>query len=213
MACLSCCCSPALRGDSGAPPAGEIQRPDSQRERLQELVCNFVRHASSEGQLCRAGGAEGFQDAEYRLLDRASKLELRSAAPEKAFLVSWNIRDLLVRSAHEDATQSAKCGEACDLMRSIILAGEAGRWILVVGSEEERERFVCIMQILQLYQGLASRLAGFSTPKKSEAQYGEGGLLRPPASSPATSLVSPFAFKAPAPPPTPQKLQFQSNCL
>jgi len=65
--------------------------------------------------------------------------ELRSAAPEKAFLVSWNIRDLLVRSAHEDATQSAKCGEACDLMRSIILAGEAGRWILVVGSEERAD--------------------------------------------------------------------------
>ena len=36
---------------------------------------------------------------------------------------------------------------------------------------------------------------------------------RPPASSPATSLVSPFACKAPAPPPTPLKLQFPVDGL
>ena len=54
----------------------------------------------------------------------------------------------------------------------------ANAWRIVTRNQEERDRFICAMQILRLYHGLQDQLSGnFITPKKSEP-YGQGGLLR-----------------------------------
>ena len=171
-------------------------------------------------------------------------------------LICWNVNDILLRKG-EDADTWHKATLAATSQSLEISVGGHGSWWLVAKNQEERDRFVCAIQILQLYHNLQNQLAtNFSTPKKSEMEgYGEGGLLRrgaqqsvtkqwstaklqgfrilserfqnvfrtlhfgrksllalrPPTSSPATSLVSPFARKAPAPPPTPQKLEFSGN--
>ena len=121
-------------------------------------------------------------------------------------LVSWNINDIQLRKSEDSPDVTPET-----MGRALEINVKGDLWRLVAKTQEERDRFCCALQILQLYHSLQQQLESFSTPKKSEMEgYGQGGSLRPPTSSPATSLVSPFA-RAPAPPPTPQKLEFRGN--
>lgn len=96
-------------------------------------------------------------------------------------LVSWNVNDMVLRKG-EDNAESAGMPPAVSLVTTQLLeiADDKGAngWRIVTRNQEERDRFICAMQILQLYHGLQDQLSGnFITPKKSEA-YGQGGLLR-----------------------------------
>lgn len=217
------CCScvrPDVEADGVVPPSCVdpiSSSQDPKRFELQKLVCDFVREASNGGQHCEAmkvGGSSGLQTVQYQLDRSATKLELKDISTG-GVLICWNVNDILLRKGEDaDTWPHTATLTAATLAQSLeISVGGHGSWCLVAKNQKERDRFVCAIQILQLYHSLQNQLAtNFSTPKKSEMEgYGEGGLLRPPTTSPATSLVSPFARKAPAPPPTPQKLEFSEN--
>ena len=95
-------------------------------------------------------------------------------------LVSWNVNDMVLRKGEDNADSAAF--SAASLVTTLEIADAKGAngvsWRIVIRNQEERDRFICAMQILQLYHGLQDQLAGnFITPKKSEA-YGRGGTLR-----------------------------------
>eukprot|EP00435_Cladocopium_sp_Y103_P034228 s1571_g8.t2 len=185
-----------------------------------EMVIRAAHWGSRpSGRRCEAmkvGGPSGLQTVQYQLDRAATKFELKDIS-SNSVLICWNVSDILLRKGEDADTWPHKATlTAATLAQSLEISVEGGghgSWCLVAKNQEERDRFVCAIQILQLYHSLQNQLAtNFSTPKKSEMEgYGEGGVLRPPASSPATSLVSPFARTAPAPPPTPQKLEFSGT--
>ena len=97
-------------------------------------------------------------------------------------LICWNVNDILLRKGEDaDTWPHTATLTAATLAQSLeISVGGHGSWCLVAKNQKERDRFVCAIQILQLYHSLQNQLAtNFSTPKKSEMEgYGEGGLLR-----------------------------------
>ena len=99
-------------------------------------------------------------------------------------LICWNVNDILLRKGEDaDTWQKATLAASQSLEISVAGHGSHGSWCLVAKNQEERDRFVCAIQILQLYHSLQTQLAtNFSTPKKSDEGYGEGygegGLLR-----------------------------------
>lgn len=122
----------------------------------------------------------------YHLQDRSMKpwaevLKSIDKSAKGSVLVSWNVNDMVLRKG-EDHAESAGMPPAVSLVTTQLLeiadAKGANGWRIVTRNQEERDRFICAMQILQLYHGLQDQLSGnFITPKKSEA-YGQGGLLR-----------------------------------
>jgi len=96
-------------------------------------------------------------------------------------LICWNVNDILLRKGEDaDTWPHTATLTAATLAQSLeISVGGHGSWCLVAKNQKERDRFVCAIQILQLYHSLQNQLAtNFSTPKKSEMEgYGEGGLL------------------------------------
>mmetsp|Transcript_61692 Transcript_61692/g.127863 ORF Transcript_61692/g.127863 Transcript_61692/m.127863 type:complete len:230 (+) Transcript_61692:37-726(+) len=223
-ACFDCCCSPARALDAGDLPGrnvpqvaqcldGESTHRQS-REQLQKLVYAFVGRASAAGQDCRVSRVRPpgrRQAAQYQLKDRARVLELKGStdgSDEWQQLRAWSIGSLHLQKA-ETSTLSTEL--ASDAVKSAILvSAQTETWLLILSGSEERDSFFSAMQILQLYQTLAEQCP-VSTPKKGEAatpteREGDRALLRPPGRSPISPPVSPFACKAPAPPPTPQKL-------
>mmetsp|Transcript_64282 Transcript_64282/g.150987 ORF Transcript_64282/g.150987 Transcript_64282/m.150987 type:complete len:235 (-) Transcript_64282:118-822(-) len=231
--CLDCCCAPSRThacGLSDEPlqpqetlpseaPGKRGQPSQDTRCYLLELVRAFVRQSSAGGQDCHAARlpAGPVHAAQYLLKDGASILEVKAkqcANREQEVLCTWRVASLCVQNAETaKVALEAASSKSLDLPSSACLSSGETQWLLTCGCSEARDQFVLAMQILQLYQMLAQRYHGFSTPKKGELVEAAllGGSLRPPTCSPATPQVSPFARKAPAPPPTPEKTD--AGCL
>ncbi|CAJ1337988.1 unnamed protein product, partial [Effrenium voratum] len=167
----ACGCCPERHKDGCGLP-----EPADPRQQLQQLVCSFVYEATSRGQPCRVlKPPEESREAEYRLLGHAEQLELRAAS---ATLGCWDLEDLSLRRAEEVPLVAPEtAGRAVALGPAELL--------VVLPSQEDRDRFICVLQILQLYQGLAGRFNTFTTPRRPAAssrsarsETAQTGLLR-----------------------------------
>ena len=113
---------------------------------------------------------------------------------KRELLRAWSISTLHLGYLDISATNILPSSELTsgDVAKSAILSSDQTEsWLLIFSSQEERDSFVCAMQILQLYQALAQH-CGLSTPKKGETatdRENEETLLRQNPQLESTSVA------------------------